>query len=91
MPELAADGQPRLAIDGFLRGGKLSRSRSTEGRSGPSGEFTIAFLCVLVAMAMHPVDAGLIALVLKAVKLLHVTAPGWNLIWYPKNGRHEAW
>ena len=78
MPELAADSQPRLAIAQLLLPRKLSRSRSADGRCGPAGEFTVAFLCVLMAVAMHAVDAGLIALVLETAQLLHVAPVGRN-------------
>ena len=57
---------------------KLSRSRSADGRCRPAGEFAVALLCVLVAVAMDAVDAGLIALVLEAAQLLHVAPVGRN-------------
>ena len=76
MAELGTDGEPCLAIDPLLLARQLSRSRSTCSRGGPAGQFPVALLGILMAVAVHPVDARPVALALEPVELLHVGPVG---------------
>ena len=72
--QLLADCEARPAIDVLLLIGKLLLARPGLRRARPAGERPVAFLRILMAVAVHVMDAGRRALRLESLQLLYVTA-----------------
>jgi hypothetical protein len=78
MPQFPTDREPRLLVNHLLCCGQFLGTRAAGGWRSPAGEFPVARLRILVAVAVHPVAAGLGALILEAPELFHVALVGRN-------------
>ena len=78
MPQFQTDRESRLLVNHLLRCGQFLGAWAAGGWRSPSGEFPVARLRVLMAVAVHPVAVSPGALVLEASELLHVALVGRN-------------
>ncbi len=78
MTQFSANGEPRFAVDRALLGGKRLRARATCRGCFPSGQFEITCLRIRMPMAVHPMDARALALMLEPTQLLDVLFVGRN-------------
>jgi len=78
MTQCSADGEPGFVVDRALLGREGLRRRSTRRGCFPSGQFEITCLRIRVPMAVHPMDARSLALMLEATQLLDVLLVGRN-------------
>jgi hypothetical protein len=74
VPNLPADGQPRLAIQSSLSGAEHFRWRTAGGRGLPAGQFFIPVLCVLVSQPVELGQPGVGRVALVDAQLLAVVA-----------------